>query len=85
MEIGKKKPQFQGVSVYDGEVECITGAMAERKGMDLVVYAHVPADPNLEPMGFYTIASTTPQVALTAIFQSANNLDYSFSDVKLAR
>jgi len=49
--IGKKNPQFQGVSVFDADDEYITGAMAERKGMDLIVYAHVPADPDFGSSG----------------------------------
>jgi|GEM_PF-5358049 len=82
---GKKNPQFQGVSVSDRDDEYITGAMAERKGMDLVVYAHVPADPDLEVQAMYSIRSTTPEVVLQATYERMEDLAYYFSQVRLAR
>lgn len=80
---GKKKPQFQGVSVFDADEEYITGAMAERKGMELVVYAQVPAKPSLDVAQMYSIRSTTPEVVLQGVFQDEKDLVYVFSDVRL--
>lgn len=85
MLAGKKKPQFQGVSVFDADCEYIAGAMAERKGMAFTVYAQIPAEPDLERLHTYTIRSTTPDVILQGTFQSVNGKAYVFSDIQLAR
>ena len=82
---GKKRPQFQGVTVFDADEEYITSAVAERKGMNLFVYAHVPANPSLDVHEMYSIRSTTPGILMQGVFQSEADLVYVFSGIQIGQ
>ncbi len=84
MTVQKQRPQFEGVSVFDSQEEYITGAVAKREGMDLVVFAHLPADPDLQVNQTCFIRATSPEIVLQGTFQKEDGLTYHFTRVRLS-